>query len=149
MLTVPDKTNASLALGTNVVSVEQNTSDFSTLGNINEYADSYKMVNITTNNGDRKYKHKLDEPDIFSLHAAYMKMNMMRCVVTEGTGTCIPSQLNNSNVDWAGKTGTSDDYHDAWFVGVNPNVTLGTWIGYETQASIWCDNCTYSYSQRN
>src|SRR5699024_4584688 len=27
--------------------------------------------------------------------------------------------------------------------------TLGTWIGYETQASIWCDNCTYSYSQRN
>src|SRR5699024_11468639 len=74
---------------------------------------------------------------------------MMRDVLTEGTGTFIPSQLNNSNVDWAGKTGTPDDYHDAWLVGVNPNVTLGTWIGYETQASIWCDNCTYSYSQRN
>src|SRR5690625_7066391 len=74
---------------------------------------------------------------------------MMRDVLTEGTGTFMPSQLNNSNVDWAGKTGTSDEYHDAWFVGVNPNVTLGTWIGYETQASIWCDNCTYSYSQRN
>src|SRR5699024_12299748 len=48
-----------------------------------------------------------------------------------------------------GKTGTSDEYHDARFVGVNPNVTLGTWIGYETQASIWCDNCTSSYSKRN
>ena len=148
-LTKDDKTNPSLALGTNVVSVEQNTSAFSALGNKGDHADSYMIDNIKTNDGDKIYEHKLDSVDVFSPQAAYLTIDMMRDVLTEGTGTFIPSQLNNSNVDWAGKTGTSDDYHDAWFVGVNPNVTLGTWIGYETQASIWCDNCTYSYSQRN
>src|SRR5690625_676860 len=148
-LTKDDKTNPSLALGTNVVSVEQNTSAFSALGNKGDHADSYMIDNIKTNDGDKIYEHKLDSVDVFSPQAAYLTIDMMRDVLTEGTGTFIPSQLNNSNVDWAGKTGTSDEYHDAWFVGVNPNVTLGTWIGYETQASIWCDNCTYSYSQRN
>src|SRR5690625_5619417 len=60
----------------------------------------------------------------------------------------MPTQLTTSGVDWAGKTGTTQDFHDAWFIGTNPNVTLSTWIGYETDASIRCDNCSLSYSQR-
>src|SRR5699024_6080925 len=55
-LTKDDKTNPSLALGTNVVSVEQNTSAFSTLGNKGEYADSYMIDNIKTNDGDKIYE---------------------------------------------------------------------------------------------
>lgn len=73
----------------------------------------------------------------------------MRDVVRQGTGAYVPSQLKYGGVDWAGKTGTSQDYRDAWFIGTNPNVTLGTWIGYENPQSIWCNNCALSYSQRN
>lgn len=148
-LTKEHETIDSLALGTNDVSVEQNTSAFSTLGNEGKYADSYMIDKITTNDGDEVYEHELDPVDVFSPQAAYLTIDMMRDVLTQGTGTFVPAQLSNSGVDWAGKTGTSQDYRDAWFIGMNPNVTLGTWIGYETQASIWCDNCTYSYSQRN
>src|SRR5699024_5086600 len=148
-LTKEHETINSLALGTNDVSVKQNTSAFSTLGNEGKYADSYMIDKITTNDGDEVYEHELDPVDVFSPQAAYLTIDMMRDVLTQGTGTFVPAQLSNSGVDWAGKTGTSQDYRDAWFIGMNPNVTLGTWIGYETQASIWCDNCTYSYSQRN
>ena len=39
--------------------------------------------------------------------------------------------------DWAGKTGTSQDFRDAWFAATtNPNVTFGTWIGYDTPKSL-------------
>src|SRR5699024_4631824 len=76
-LTKDDKTNPSLALGTNVVSVEQNTSAFSTLGNKGEYADSYMIDNIKTNDGDKIYEHKLDAVDVFSPQAAYLTIDMM------------------------------------------------------------------------
>src|SRR5699024_7046334 len=145
-LTKDDKTNPSLALGTNVVSVEQNTSAFSTLGNKGEYADSYMIDNIKTNDGDKIYEHKLDAVDVLSPQAAYLTIDMMRDVLTVGTSTFISSQLNDSIVDWVGTTRSSDGYLDAWFVGVIPNVPVGTWIVYETQSSIWCDNCSYSYS---
>src|SRR5699024_5378977 len=53
-------------------------------------------------------------------------------------------------VDWAGKTGTTNDYKDAWFVATNPNVTFGTWIGYDSNESLeYCPGCSLSYSQRN
>src|SRR5699024_12793994 len=97
-----DKTNPSLALGTNAVSVEQNTSACSTLGNKGEYADSYMIDNIKTNDGDKIYEHKLDAVDVFSLQAAYLTIDMMSDVLTEGIVTIILSQLNNSNFVWAG-----------------------------------------------
>src|SRR5699024_6458372 len=56
---------------------------------------------------------------------------------------------NNNDVDWAGKTGTSTEYKDSWFMGTNPNVTLGTWMGYETPTSVYCEGCSLSYSDRN
>src|SRR5699024_1847531 len=48
------------------------------------------------------------------------------------------------------KTGTSNNYEDAWFVGVNPNVTFGLWIGYDTPHDLMnsCRGCSLSYSQR-
>src|SRR5699024_10989308 len=54
-----------------------------------------------------------------------------------------------TNVDWAGKTGTSQNWEDAWFVASNPNVTFGTWTGYKTPKSLNCPSCSLSYSQQN
>src|SRR5699024_2583897 len=47
------------------------------------------------------------------------------------------------------KTGTSQDVKDTWFIGTNPNVTFGTWIGYDTPSSVQCPGCSLSYPQRN
>src|SRR5699024_3465540 len=98
-LTKEHETIDSLALGTNDVSVEQNTSAFSTLGNEGKYADSYMIDKITTNDGDEVYEHELDPVDVFSPQAAYLTIDMMRDVLTQGTGTFVPAQLSNSGVD--------------------------------------------------
>src|SRR5690625_1160339 len=74
----------------------------------------------------------------------------MRDVIRYGTAPYVSSQLSNKNVDWAGKTGTSGEHHDAWFAATNPNVTFSTWIGYDTPYDLsQCSGCSLSYSQRN
>ena len=142
----------SVALGglTKGVTVEENTSAFTTFANQGQYKDSYMIEKITDSNGDTIYEHEEDPVEVFSPQTSYLTIDMMRDVMKKGTAATLPGRLTHSGVDWAGKTGTSDDYKDAWFVGTNPNVTLGTWIGYNTPASIDnCPNCSLSYSQRN
>src|SRR5699024_11291243 len=100
--------------------------------------------------GEVVYEHEEDPVDVCSPQTAYLTIEMMRDVMKEGTAATLPGRLTHGGVDWAGKTGTSDDYKDAWLVGTNPNVTLGTWIGYNTPSSIDnCPNCGLTYSQRN
>ena len=51
--------------------------------------------------------------------------------------------------DWAGKTGTSQDYKDVWFVATNPNVSFGTWMGYDNPKPVQTSYKGMSYSTRN
>ncbi|WP_148417102.1 transglycosylase domain-containing protein [Oceanobacillus jeddahense] len=149
-LTPGDHVQPALSIGAtdNGISVEENVNAFSTFGNNGKFADAYMIDKITDANGDVIYEHETEPVEVFSPETTYLTVDMMRDVIDNGTGNFVNSQLQNTNVDWAGKTGTSNDYHDAWFVATNPNVTFGTWIGYETPASI---NHSYhlSYSQRN
>ena len=142
------QTNLSFALGSVNLSVEENTRAFATLANNGQFAESFMIEKITTKEDEPVFEHKSEPTEIYSPQAAYLTIDIMRDVLKQGTGTYVPTQLTTSGVDWAGKTGTTQEFKDAWFVGTNPNVTLGTWIGYETPASIWCDNCALSYSQR-
>jgi penicillin-binding protein 1A len=58
---------------------------------------------------------------------AYVVVDMMRSVVTEGTGH-LAADLK---IPIAGKTGTSNDARDAWFIGMTPDYTIGVWTGYD------------------
>lgn len=138
----------SIALGTNNVTVEQNTNAFSTFGNGGKFNKSYMIEKITDSDGNIIYEHEPDPVEVFSAQTAYLTIDMMRDVIRSGTGAYVPSQLKYGGVDWAGKTGTSQEYRDAWFVGTNPNVTVGVWLGYDTPSSIYCSGCSLSYSQR-
>src|SRR5699024_3174861 len=95
--------------------------------------------------------HEPDPVEVFSPETTYLMIDMMRDVLRSGTAAYIPSQLKHDSVDWAGKNGTSEEYKDAWFVGVNPNVTFGTWIGYQYGKDLQntCQGCSLTYSQRN
>lgn len=139
----------SLALGTTEVSVEDNINSFATLGNNGKYEDAYMIEKITDSDGEVIYEHQSESERIFSEQATYLTIDIMRDVLTQGTATYVKPRLKHGGVDWAGKTGTSQDHHDSWFVGTNPNVTFGTWIGYDTPASVKCTGCSLSYSQRN
>ena len=146
-----DHTNTSAGYGTMDMKVIENVNAFTTFANEGEFIDGYMIESIETSDGDVIYEHESDPVDVFSKETSYLTIDLMRDVISNGTGSYINSQLNNTGVDWAGKTGTSNDYHDAWFIGTNPNVTFGTWIGYEegTNLKDTCQGCSLSYSQRN
>ena len=66
------------------------------------------------------------------IHAFFFSSDMLRSVVTEGTGS--PAQRLERAV--VGKTGTSNDTRDAWFIGYSPTVVAGVWVGFDDQRSL-------------
>ena len=69
---------------------------------------------------------------VLRAEVAYVMINMMQSVVTEGTGH-LASKLK---IPIAGKTGTSNDGRDVWFMGLTPDYAIGVWIGYDDNRSL-------------
>ncbi|WP_079708238.1 transglycosylase domain-containing protein [Paraliobacillus ryukyuensis] len=134
----------SMALGTFEATVEENVNAFSTFGNDGNFVDAYIIESIENIDGDKVYQHESKPTKVFSPQTNYLILDMMRDVLTQGTATTARAYLNNPGVDWAGKTGTGNSYTDGWFVATNPNVSLGTWIGYDYKQSL-----DSGYSGRN
>ncbi|MGP4041560.1 transglycosylase domain-containing protein [Gracilibacillus sp. D59] len=141
-----DYENLSLTLGStyNGVTVEENTNAYATFGNMGSFVDGYMIEKIETKDGEVVYEHESKKVEVFSPQTSYLMIDMMRDVLTRGTGTAARANLVNKSVDWAGKTGTSNGYRDTWFVGTNPNVTLGSWMGYDYNQGL-----DKGYSRRN
>jgi penicillin-binding protein len=146
-LTKADYTNLAASIGslTNGVTIEENTNAFSTFANGGQFIDAYLIDKIVDKNGKVIYQHKVKPVKVFTPQTAYLTLDMMRDVIKMGTAAGLRSKLI-FNADWAGKTGTGNQYIDSWFVATNPNVTFGLWRGYDKPKSLQ----TYgmSYSQR-
>lgn len=126
-----DRTNPSMAIGSwnKGITVEENTNAYVTFGNMGVFVDAYMIEKIINSDGEVVYQHEKVARRVFSPQTAYLMLDMMRDVLESGTAAGLPSLLQFST-DWAGKTGTSQNYKDSWFVATNPNVTLGVWTGY-------------------
>ncbi|MCM3569624.1 transglycosylase domain-containing protein [Neobacillus mesonae] len=146
-LTKADHTNLAASIGslTNGVTIEENTNAFSTFANDGKFIDAYLIDKIVDKNGNIIYQHKVKPVDVFKPQTAYLTLDMMRDVIKMGTASGIKSKLNFST-DWAGKTGTGNQYIDSWFVATNPNITFGIWRGYDKPKSL--QTAGMSYSQR-
>ncbi|WP_243291047.1 transglycosylase domain-containing protein [Bacillus sp. FJAT-47783] len=140
----------SLALGgmTTGVTVEENVNAYATLANNGEFVDAYLIEKIETKDGKTIYEHKPEKRQVFSPQTAYLTIDMMRDVIRSGTAASLNRYLTFRS-DWAGKTGTGQDYKDAWFVASNPNVSFGTWIGYDTPKPLQINYKGLSYGKRN
>ncbi|MDZ5472540.1 transglycosylase domain-containing protein [Bacillus sp. 31A1R] len=145
-----DYTNRSTALGglTNGVSVEENVNAFGTFANSGKFIDAYMIEKIVDKSGKVIYQHEVEPVDVFSPQTSYLAIDMMRDVIRSGTATALNSRLKFSS-DWAGKTGTGQDYKDAWFVATNPNVSFGVWMGYDTPKPLQLSYRGLSYGVRN
>jgi penicillin-binding protein 1A len=74
-----------------------------------------------------------DDPDqVLDSRVAYVMTHLMKEVVTLGTG----HEAQNLGRQAAGKTGTTNDYIDAWFMGFTPHIVTGVWVGFDNQKSI-------------
>jgi penicillin-binding protein 1B len=143
-----DYTNLSTSIGslTNGVTVEENTNAFGTFANEGKFIDAYMIEKIVDKNGKTLYQHEVKPVDVFKPQTAFLTLDMMRDVIkTGGTAAAINSKLK-FRADWAGKTGTGNEFIDSWFVATNPSVSFGIWTGYDTPKSL---NKSYSSRTNN
>ena len=118
--------DASLALGTSEVTPLELTAAFVPFANGGNAVSPYVVKRVTTRDGKVLYERKGDGLGQVVSPEALGEMNQLfRAVLRQGTGT----KAQFGNWDIGGKTGTSQDYRDAWFVGFSPYLTAGVWLG--------------------
>jgi penicillin-binding protein 1A len=119
-------TDASIALGTSEVTLLELTSAFTPFANGGYTVAPYSVTRITTRDGQIIYERKGNGFGQAIASGALGSMNsMMRSVVTDGTA----KKAQIEGFDIAGKTGTSQDYRDAWFIGYSTYYVGGVWVG--------------------
>lgn len=124
----------SLALGACEVSLSELTQAFSTIANLGEEKPLIMIRKITNRDGTIIELNKPSAGKKLSPQTCYLLINMMRSVVDGGTGYEIRKYYKGVA---AGKTGTTDNYSDAWFIGFTPHYTAGVWVGYDDNQSIF------------
>jgi len=118
--------DASLALGTSEVTPLELTAAFVPFANGGNAVAPYVVKRVTTRDGKVLYERKGDGLGQVVSDEALGEMNQLfRAVLRQGTGT----KAQFGAFDIGGKTGTSQDYRDAWFVGFTPYLTAGVWLG--------------------
>lgn len=116
-----------IALGgftTGVSSVEM-AAGFATLENDGFYRNPTCITKITTANGEVLYQNSNESKQIYKENTARITTDVLTSVMTEGTG----KGLRLKNITTAGKTGTTNDYKDGWFVGYSSYYTTSVWVG--------------------
>lgn len=132
-ITTPLAAVPSLALGTSGVTPLELTGAYASFANGGTGVKPYAIVSIRTRSGKLLYHHKTAAPDLMMSPENNAQMTrLMLQTVTTGTGKA--ARLEDHPT--AGKTGTTQDYRDAWFVGFTADLVCGVWIGNDNNASM-------------
>ena len=121
--------NPSLALGTASASIYELTKAYSVFANNGELVQPYYITQITTAKGNLLYQHKsVKKETVLNKNTTDVINHILQEAVNEGTGTSLRNKYGVS-LPLAGKTGSSQNYADAWFVGYNPNLVMVSRVG--------------------
>lgn len=116
------------------VTVEDLTNAYSSIGNQGAFNDAYMIEKIVDAQGKIIYQHKVNPEQVYSKQTAYLMTDMLRTVITDGTASTVKKNYKHfKDVPIVGKTGSTQNYGDVWFMGYTPDVTLGMWVGYKEQ----------------
>ena len=124
----------SLALGTGEVTLLEMVSAYGAFANEGVWTRPILITRVEDAAGDVIYDAPFDQRRALSTGAAYLMNSMMADVVNGGTGW--RARQAGFALPAAGKTGTSDDYADAWFVGYTPKLVAGVWFGHDQRKTI-------------
>jgi len=124
----------SLALGTGEVTLLEMVSAYGAFANEGVWTRPILITRVEDPTGAVIYNAPFDQRRALSTGAAYLMNSMMADVVNGGTGW--RARQAGFALPAAGKTGTSDDYADAWFVGYTPNLVAGVWFGHDERRTI-------------
>ncbi len=118
----------SIALGTSGVSPLEITSAYGTFANNGVHVNPISILKIEDRNGILIDKFVPDYQEAISPQTSSIMVSMMEDVINYGTGAGVRKYFQYPA---AGKTGTTQNFSDAWFVGYTPNLVAGTWVGFD------------------
>jgi len=128
-LPVPEEEQPSLALGSESYSLYQMVNAYSAFANYGEIYEPVMIGEIYDRNGNLIYRHKDPDPKkVVSTDVAGEMNKILVNAANEGTGASVHSTYGVRS-ELAGKTGTSQDYSDAWFFAYTENLVCGVWVG--------------------
>ncbi|HEY3873942.1 MAG TPA: penicillin-binding transpeptidase domain-containing protein, partial [Candidatus Kapabacteria bacterium] len=119
----------SIALGTAEVNPLELTSAYSTFANEGVRAKPYAVIRVEDRNGKIIYKAHPEFDNVLEPRICHMMTSALSDVVNAGTATRIRSL--GFHFPAAGKTGTTQNFADAWFIGYTPHFTAGVWVGFD------------------
>lgn len=121
-----------IALGVFEVTLKEMVAAFTVFPNLGTRADPYLIRIIRDQNNNIIEENYPDRKQVLEPDTAYLMNYLMQGVVKSGTGW----RARHLNAPIGGKTGTTDGYTDAWFIGYSPSVTVGVWVGFEEKKSL-------------
>ena len=117
----------SLALGAPESTLIELTSAYSSFANGGVRMTPYSIISVSDREGNLLEKNASSPNQATRADTAFVMTHLLQGVIKRGTG------VSASKLEWplAGKTGTTDEYTDAWFVGFDPDITVGVWVGHD------------------
>jgi penicillin-binding protein 1A len=127
----------SLALGSSDVNLLELTNAYCTIADDGKHHEPVLVTRIVDRDGNEVYTGPTTSEQVIPYKSAYLMQKILMSGTHDGGGTSISfaarEYAGNSfkDTDWGGKTGTSNNHSDAWFMGVSPNLVVGAWVGGE------------------
>ena len=123
----------SMVLGTSDISLFEMVGAYSTFANKGVFQYPIFVTRIEDKHGNEISSFTSPGNDVISEETAYLMLNLMMGVVREGSGRRLRFKYQLLN-EIAGKTGTTDNYSDGWFMGITPDLVSGVWVGGEVRS---------------
>jgi penicillin-binding protein 1B len=122
-----------MPLGVGEVSMRELTAAYTAFPNLGERVEPFLLRRVQDRHGKVLFERKLEKKRVVDGASAYVMHTLLRGVVRRGTAT----RLKTYGLAYvAGKTGTTNDYRDAWFVGYTADVVTSVWVGFDRGAPL-------------
>jgi penicillin-binding protein 1A len=122
----------SIALGAYEVTLKEMVGSYTVFPNLGVRVNPFLIKKIVDQNDCIILENYPDKKKVIPEETAYIINYMMQGVVQWGTG----QRAKHLPAPIGGKTGTTDDYTDAWFIGFSPSITVGVWVGMDMKKSL-------------
>jgi penicillin-binding protein 1A len=131
-ITSPLPEYLSVAIGAAEGTLLEMTSAYSAYPNQGVRMTPLSILEVLDRDGSILEQHRAEPHEALRADTAYILTNLLAGVVEHGTAASAAS------LNWplGGKTGTTDDYTDAWFIGFDPDITVGVWVGFDQKRPI-------------
>jgi penicillin-binding protein 1A len=121
-----------IAIGAADITLAEQVGAYSVFPNDGIRIEPHYIRQVTQPDGVPLQAHNPEVKEVISVETARQMMILLQAVTRFGTGAAAASLKH----PFGGKTGTTNDFTDAWFVGFSPSVTCGTWIGFDDRQSL-------------